>query len=33
LLEVLDALKDFKTIPDIDEKAGLAILGSKINFV
>jgi len=30
LLEVLDALKDFKTIPDIDEKAGLAILKNRI---
>jgi hypothetical protein len=27
---VLDALKDFKKIPDIDEKAGLVILKNRI---
>lgn len=31
LLEILDALKDFKVIPDLDKKSGIALLKNKIN--
>ena len=31
LLEFLDALKDFKTIPDIDRKSAIKILSGKLN--
>lgn len=30
LLEILDALKDFKTIPDIDKKSAITIIKNKI---
>jgi hypothetical protein len=30
LLEILDALKDFKTIPDIDKKSAITLLQNKI---
>jgi len=30
LLEILDALKDFKQIPDLDKKSGLLILADRI---
>ena len=30
LLEILDALKDFKTIPDIDKKSAITLLKNKI---
>ena len=31
LLEILDALKDFKVIPDLDKKSAIALLKNKIN--
>ncbi len=31
LLEILDALKDFKTIPDIDKKSAIKLLKNMIN--
>ncbi len=31
LLEILDALKDFKTIPDLDKKSAITLLKDKIN--
>jgi predicted transcriptional regulator of viral defense system len=31
LLEILDALKDFKTIPDLDKKSAIALLKNKIS--
>jgi hypothetical protein len=31
LLEILDALKDFKTIPDLDRKTAIALLNNKIS--
>ncbi|MDJ1470353.1 DUF6088 family protein [Xanthocytophaga flava] len=31
LLELLDALKDFKQIPDLDKKAGIALLKDRLN--
>jgi len=31
LLEILDALKDFKTIPDLDKKSALKLLKNKIS--
>ncbi len=31
MLEILDALKDFKTIPDLDKKSAIRILGAKID--
>jgi len=30
LLEILDALKDFKTIPDLDKKSAIALIRNKI---
>ncbi|MDA1029638.1 MAG: DUF6088 family protein [Bacteroidetes bacterium] len=30
ILEILDALKDFKTIPDLDKKSGIILLKNKI---
>lgn len=30
LLEILDALKDFKTIPDLDKKSAIALIKNKI---
>ncbi len=31
LLEILDALKDFKTIPDLDKKSAITLLKNRIN--
>ena len=31
LLEILDAIKDFKTIPDLDKKSAITLLMNKIN--
>jgi hypothetical protein len=31
LLEILDALKDFKTIPDLDKRSAIALLNNKIH--
>lgn len=31
LLEILDALKDFKAIPDLDKKSAIVLLNNKIN--
>jgi hypothetical protein len=31
LLEILDALKDFKTIPDLDNKSAITLLKNKIS--
>lgn len=31
LLEILDALKDFKTIPDLDKESAIALLNNEIN--
>jgi hypothetical protein len=31
LLEILDAIKDFKTIPDLDKKSAIVLFKSKIN--
>jgi hypothetical protein len=33
LLEILDALKDFKTIPDLDKRSAIAMLKYKINLL